>query len=153
MTIENTSINTDTHRTRVGIGIMIIKDNKILLGKRKGSHGSGQYSFPGGHLEYMESYADCITREIAEEAGIEIKNLRFQYVANITQYTPKHYVHLGFTAEWKSGEPQILEPDKCDGWGWYDMDNLPKPLFATIEKAVESYKTGKNFYDTNSLKS
>ena len=39
----------------VGIGIKIFKGSKILLGKRKGSHGEGEYAFPGGHLEYMES--------------------------------------------------------------------------------------------------
>ena len=43
-------------QTRVGIGVIILKDGKVLLGKRKGSHGAGEYAFPGGHLEYMESF-------------------------------------------------------------------------------------------------
>lgn len=48
---------------KVGIGVMIFKDGKVLLGKRKGSHGDGEYSFPGGHLNYMESFEDCAQRE------------------------------------------------------------------------------------------
>ena len=60
-------------KPRVGIGIMVFKEGKILLGKRKNSHGSGEYAFPGGHLEYMESYKECALREIAEECGIEVE--------------------------------------------------------------------------------
>ena len=64
-------------RPKVGIGVMIFKDDKILLGKRKGSHGEDEYAFPGGHLEYMESFAGCARREVSEECGIEIDNIRF----------------------------------------------------------------------------
>ncbi len=39
---------------KVGVGVMILKDGKVLLTKRKGSHGAGMYSFPGGHLEYKK---------------------------------------------------------------------------------------------------
>ncbi len=69
---------------KVGVGVMILKEGKVLLGKRKGSHGAGEYSFPGGHLEYMESFEDCARREIEEECGIKVKNLRFQYLTNTT---------------------------------------------------------------------
>ena len=60
---------------RVGIGVMIFKDNKVLFGKRKGSHGEGEYAFPGGHLDYMETIEDCAKRETFEETGIEIENI------------------------------------------------------------------------------
>lgn len=141
-------MNTETH-TRVGIGIMIFKEGKVLLGKRKGSHGSGEYALPGGHLEYMESYKECALREIAEECGIEVTNLGFQILSNIKDYAPKHYVHIGLKAEWKSGEPQVLEPEKLESWGWYDLDNLPKPLFLASEITIEAYKSGKNFKDAD----
>lgn len=92
---------------RVGIGVMIFKDGKILLSKRKGAHGEGQYAFPGGHLELNETFADCAARETREECGIEITNIRFQYLANSFHYAPRHFVHVGLVADWKSGEPQI----------------------------------------------
>mgnify|MGYP001251391388 CR=1 FL=1 len=138
----------EEQRPKVGIGVMIFKDGKILLGKRKGSHGEGEYSFPGGHLEYMESFADGARREIMEEAGIEVKNIRFEYVANITHYAPKHYVHLGLIADWASGEPRIMEPNKCDGWDWYDLDDLPKPMFHMCTLAVENYKNNTTYLDS-----
>ncbi|MBI2048594.1 MAG: NUDIX domain-containing protein [Parcubacteria group bacterium] len=127
-------------RPRVGVGVMIFKNGKVLLGKRKGSHGSGEYSFPGGHLEYMESFEECARREVLEEAGIEIENIKFNYVANVKQYAPKHYVHIGLIAAWKAGKPRVMEPDKNEGWGWYDLNNLPEPLFLMCRLAFENLR-------------
>ncbi len=134
-------------RPRVGIGVMVVRDGKVLLGKRKGSHGDGEYSWPGGHMEYMESFEECARREVREETGIEIQSVRFLRLLNLKAYAPKHYVDIGMVAEWKSGKPLALEPDKIDHWEWHDMDNLPSPLFATLPTYIEAYKTGRNFWD------
>ena len=126
---------------------MTFKDGKVLLGKRKSAHGEGEYSFTGGHLEYMESFEECARRETLEECGIEIKNIQFLHCANITAYAPKHYINVSFVAEWESGEPRVLEPEKIVDWQWYDLDNLPEPLFTQTALCITSYKTGNNFYD------
>ncbi|MFY9462023.1 MAG: NUDIX domain-containing protein [Candidatus Sungiibacteriota bacterium] len=131
----------------VGVGVMIMRDGRILLGKRKGAHGEGEYSFPGGHLEYMESFEECARRETLEECGIEIENLRFQLLANVKKYAPKHYVHIGLIADWKSGEPKILEPDKCESWAWYELGQLPEPLFEMSRITIEAHNQGKNYFD------
>lgn len=138
----------EQNKPKVGIGVMIFKDNKILLSKRKSSHGEGEYAFPGGHLEYMESFSDCAIREIDEECGINVKNLKFQFLANVKKYNPKHYVHIGLIAEWESGEPIILEPLKSESWGWYSLDNLPDPLFETCKLAIDSYRNNITYYDS-----
>ncbi len=139
--------NVQEQKPKVGVGIMIFKDGKILLARRKGSHGAGEYAFPGDHLEYMESFEECAKRELAEETGIEIDNIRFLFLANVRKYAPKHYAHIGLIADWKSGEPQVLEPEKSEEWQWYDLDNLPSPMFEICSLSVDSYKTGKNYYD------
>src|SRR3990172_9629070 len=134
-----------TQRPKVGVGVMILKDGKVLLGERKGSHGEGEFAFPGGHLEYLESFEDCARREIKEETGIEIQNIKFLFLANVTKYAPKHYAHIGLIADYKSGEPQVLEPEKSENWDWYHLDKLPSPLFYMCELSFQAYKTGKNF--------
>src|SRR5687768_301913 len=106
-----------------------MKEGKLLLGKRKGSHGENEFASPGGHLEHMESFEDCAKREVFEETGLEIGPLRFLRVMNITDYAPKHYIDIAFVAEWKSGEPAVCEPDKIESWAWYDLASLPSPLF------------------------
>lgn len=132
---------------KVGIGALVLKNGKVLLGKRKGSHGAGEYGFPGGHLDFGESYEEGVRRECREEAGIEIENIRFLCLSSVRQYKDKHYVDIGFVADWKSGEAKVLEPEKCEFWAWYDLDNLPSPLFGNEKLYFESLKTGKNFFD------
>lgn len=129
----------EDNRPKVGIGVMIFKDGKVLLAKRKSSHGRGEYGFPGGHLEHMESFEDCAKRETKEECGIEIENVEFRFVENVTIYAPKHYVLIGMTADWKSGEPEILEPDKSEAWRWYDLESLPSPLFKMSKMIIDRY--------------
>ncbi|MES2060058.1 MAG: NUDIX domain-containing protein [Patescibacteria group bacterium] len=133
--------------TKVGIGVMVMKDSQALLGKRKSSHGAGGFATPGGHLEYMESFEDCARREVREECGIEIKNIKFLYVSNVKQYAPKHYVHISLIAELASGEVQNMEPEKCEGWDWYDLDNLPDNMFIQSKVGIEAFKTGRNYWD------
>ncbi|HVZ67164.1 MAG TPA: NUDIX domain-containing protein [Patescibacteria group bacterium] len=135
------------NRPKVGVGVMIFKNGKILLGKRKSSHGKGEYAWPGGHLEHMESFEECIRREVREETGMEIKNIKFLRLMNFKNYAPKHYVDICLVADWKSGKPKVLEKDKCESWDWYDLDNLPKPLFGAEDSAIIAYKTGKNYFD------
>lgn len=131
----------------VGVGVMIFKGNKILMSKRKGSHGEGEYAFPGGHLEYMEKIEDCARRETKEECGIEIKDIKFQFAAASRKYAPKHYVHIGVTAKWKSGEPRVLEPEKTENWGWYNLKKMPDPIFEFSLLAIRSHKKGAKFFD------
>jgi 8-oxo-dGTP diphosphatase len=116
---------------RIGITVMIFKDGKILLGKRIGSHGDGEYSFPGGHMESMGRYS---TREIVGEDDIQLNNLELQYLTYPKLDAPKHYLHINLTADYVSGEPKVREPDKCESWDWYDINNIPLfflGLFAT----------------------
>jgi len=137
----------ENNRPKVGMGVIVLKDGKILLGKRKSAHGKGQYCTPGGHMEYMESFEGCIKREVKEETGIEIQNVTFLCVINLKVYAPKHYVDIHLRADWKAGEPKVMEPDKCESWGWYSLDNLPKPLFGTELLKIEALKTGKKYFD------
>lgn len=136
---------------RVGIDILILKDGKVLAGKRKGAHGEGEYSFPGGSLEMMESYADCARRETLEECGVHIKNVRFNFTANSFHFDPRHYICIGLVADWESGEPTVLEPDKCESWDWYDLDALPDPMFIYCKLAVEAYRAGIKCFDSDGI--
>lgn len=126
---------------------MIFKDNKILLSRRLSERGQGEYQFPGGHLEYNESIYECASRETMEEAGIEIDTIRFLCISNIAKYKPKHYINIGVVANWKSGTPQNLEPEKTGEWEWYNLDALPSPLFDAIPNYIRAHNDGGTFFD------
>lgn len=133
-------MTTEKNRPKVGLGVIILKENKVLLQKRKGSHGNGEWSFPGGHLEFFETFEECAKRETKEETDLEIK-LTKEYPVAVTndffRKENKHYITLYMEAEYVSGEPKILEPQKCDALDWFDWDNLPKPLFLPIKNLIK----------------
>jgi len=125
----------------IGVGVIIKKEGKILLGKRKGSHGKGSWSFPGGHLDFGESPEECARREILEETGIQIANIRKgPFTNDIFPQEGKHYVTLFMIADHASGEVAALEPEKCEKWEWFAWDALPQPLFLPIENLLKALK-------------
>ncbi|MEM7347488.1 MAG: NUDIX hydrolase [Chloroflexota bacterium] len=125
-------------RPKVGVAVIIKKEDKVLLGRRKGSHGAGGWQFPGGHLEFKEDIETCARREVLEETGLRVTNIQRQTFTNdLFQTENKHYITLFVTADYVEGEPQVLEPDKCEMWDWYSWDNLPAPLFLPIENLLK----------------
>ncbi|MCF7831726.1 MAG: NUDIX domain-containing protein [Candidatus Pacebacteria bacterium] len=133
---------------KVGVGVMVIKEGKVLLGLRGTCQiGAGQYAWPGGLLEQGESIIECAKREVLEETGIIIKNVDFLCVINIKEYLPNHFLNIGMVAEWESGNADTLESHKTLSWNWYSMDTLPRPLFEGIQYYIEAYKNKRIFWD------
>lgn len=125
-------------RPKVGVGVYIIKNNQVLLGKRIGSHGAKTWCPPGGHLEFGESFKKCAQRETFEEVGIKIKNIRFLGITNdIFKEEGKHYVTISLIADYFSGDVNIMEPNKCLEWKWFYWNKLPKPLFLPTKNLVK----------------
>lgn len=124
-------------RPGVGIGVIILRDGKVLLGRRKSSHGAGTWSFPGGHLELGESPEECARREVLEETGMRIRKSRFAAATNDIFGEGKHYVTLFMLSEWESGEPVAREPGKAEAWGWFKWDSLPEPLFLPLQNLLK----------------
>jgi 8-oxo-dGTP diphosphatase len=133
--------------TQLCVGVMIWKDDKILLGKRCGKHAPGEYSFPGGRIEYMESFENAIKRETKEEAGVKIKNLKFLNVANINRYSYRHDIVISFVADWESIDPITNPEERIGEWDWYPIEDLPSPIFYPTQIMIDSFKSGKNYYD------
>jgi 8-oxo-dGTP diphosphatase len=109
----------------------------VLLGQRKGAHGTGTWAFPGGHLELGESIEACAQREVLEETGLKVGNIRHQAFTNdIFTRENKHYATLFVRADYESGEPGIMEPDKCDQWAWFSWGQFPSPLFLSLKNLL-----------------
>lgn len=129
--VVHSSLSTD--RPKVGVAVLLIRDRAVLLGKRKNSHGHGQWAPPGGHLEYGESFATCAQREVLEETGVRIYQVEFVAVTNdVFWEEQKHYITIFMRADVQEGNPLVLEPDKCEKWDWFLWDALPEPLFLPV---------------------
>jgi 8-oxo-dGTP diphosphatase len=125
-------------RPLVGVAVIVVKDNRVLLGKRKNAHGADTWAFPGGHLEFNESIEDCAAREVFEETGLSINNLRYgPYTNDIFTAENKHYVTLFVIADHKSGTPQVREPHKCEQWEWSEWPPGLTPQFLPIKNLLK----------------
>jgi len=122
----------------VGIGAVIVKDNKVLLIKRAGEPGRGLWSIPGGLVELGEKIKDAVRREVKEETGLEVK---VNEIADVTEIITRdeegkvkyHFVIVDFFAEPLKGE---LKPssDALEA-KWVEFEDLRKyHLTETVEK-------------------
>eukprot|EP01083_Nonionella_stella_P096183 270310_1 len=127
-------------RPKVGCAAIVRKNGKVLIGKRKGAHGSGTWQLPGGHMEFGETPEECAVRETEEEVGIKIGAVsRFGYTNDIFKDEKKHYITLFVLCDYLSGDVQIMEPDKCDCWEWVTWDEikLHQPQFLPLQNLIE----------------
>lgn len=125
----------------VGLAVIIMDEDKVLLGERKNAHGAGTYAFPGGHLEMFEDFSECAIREVKEKTGLVPNFIDTKPSAITNDFFPrekKHYVTLFMRMQHSPGlEPQNLEPNKCEGWDWYKWEKLPNNLMVPINNLIK----------------
>ena len=99
----------------VGFGVMLLKNRKILLGKRNEDakkadselRGEGTWTMPGGKLEYQESFEEGARREVMEETGIILKDVKVICVNN-DKNESAHFVTIGLFSEDFEGEAKTI---------------------------------------------
>ncbi|GHO93030.1 NUDIX domain-containing protein [Reticulibacter mediterranei] len=125
-------------RPMVGVGVIVTRDDYVLLMKRHGSHGSGTWSMPGGHLEFGESPQECAIRETFEETGITIDNVVFRSITNdVFEKEEKHYITIWVEGAYVSGEAIINSAYEMTEVGWFSWGSLPVPLFLPFRNLLE----------------
>lgn len=138
-------------KVKVSVGVMIFnKEKKVLLGKRLGIHGKGEYAFPGGKVEVGETFIKTAIRETKEETNLTLidpKVIAFSNNLLIEKYN-NQWVTIYLQVQDYEGELENVEPDKCEGWKWYDLNNLPQPLFEATRLGIECYLK-KKFFSEN----
>jgi 8-oxo-dGTP diphosphatase len=142
-------IDMSTNPVKAGVGVLLHREGKILLGLRHedpakaGSElsGEGTWTMPGGSIEVGDTIVGAAKRELFEETGIVAKSLEI-LCANTDRKGEKQFVTIGVAVTEFEGEPKALEPDEIKEWKWFPLNALPSNMFSPSIKLLECYKKG-----------
>lgn len=128
----------------VGVGAIIVdEDGRLFLAQRGPRAGNerGKWEFPGGSVEFGETLAEALAREIREEYDIliEVGDL-LTVTDHILPDERQHWVSPSYICRLSEGEPRIVEPDKCSAIGWFGLDEMPEPLSQVTRHDFELYR-------------
>ena len=97
-------------RPHIGVGVMMVRNDHLLLIKRKYNPDAGYWSIPGGHLDLGERVEHAAVREAHEETGFKTKITKLAGIINKIMYDDDgkieyHYVLINYFVEQIEGDP------------------------------------------------
>jgi 8-oxo-dGTP diphosphatase len=89
-------------------------------------------------LRYGESVEECARRELLEETGLLLNEVKLgPYTNDIFDEANCHYVTLYAVGDSFAGDAELREPEKCEEWRWFEWSYLPRPLFLPIQNLLK----------------
>ena len=126
----------------LGVGAVLVRDGRVLVGLRRGGPSTGTWSFPGGKVEHGETTEETALRELREETGLAAARPHALPFVTVDEVEPGTVFETRFVLlRWVGGEAQEPEPHKCGDWqwvAWEELEQLPGPLFAPVASLVRS---------------
>jgi len=119
---------------------VINEQNKLLLWQRKSVFGDWLWGLPGGHREPDEEPTDSAIRELLEETGISIEKTRISFLGTTEYEWPRFLsVHHNFLVKYIWTHVQLMEPEKCYEWKFFNTNNIPESLFTPDINAINQF--------------
>lgn len=129
-----------TKNPNISVDILVIKENKILLGlltKKWAVNEVQVYGVPGREIFFGEKMGEVVKRNISEEIDCKVTKYRIISV-NANYEMGNHFINIGVMSEIE-GDIKLLKPEDWETWEWFDLDKLPKNLFASAKNTINSY--------------
>ncbi|MFD3675486.1 NUDIX domain-containing protein [Streptomyces sp. NPDC058613] len=138
------------HTVPVDVHLVLRRDGEsgpeVLLSRRAGPvYATGLWHLPSGHLDPGEDMVGAVVREAREETGVLIDPEDVTCAVTVHHHPPvgtRSRIGVFFEVRRWSGRPRVLEPDRCDGMGWYPLDALPEPMVAYCRAGLDAYRSG-----------
>jgi len=114
-------------RPIAGVGVVVFRNEEVLLVKRKKAPYKGQWSIPGGKQRLGETVTKAARRELMEETGVEVNELTLIDVIDIIVPDEEgkilyHYIVADYRAHWLSGE--CSPGDDAQDVQWFNLNKL-----------------------------
>lgn len=121
----------------IGSAALIVRGNRVLLARRGVAPSKGYRGLPGGYVEWDESPEDTVMREVDEETGLKIANLRLFGVYGYPGDHPRQAISIVYLVEAR-GEEEV--GDDADKLQWFSLQSLPKKMAFGYRQIVRDYK-------------
>jgi len=124
-------------RPYVGVGVIVFRDQEVLLVKRNKEPNKGQWSIPGGKQMIGETVAEAAQRELLEETGVNVDQLLLvdvvdAIIPDVEGKIKYHYTLVDYMGHWKSGESR--PGDDAQEVSWVRLNELS--LYSLLEETV-----------------
>jgi 8-oxo-dGTP diphosphatase len=120
-------------------GAVVVRDGRVLLGRRAVEPARGCWDIPGGFLEPWEHPADCAVREVAEETGLQVRLTRLLSVVMDTYQDSVYTLNLYYLAEVVGGDERAA--DDLAELRWFSPDAIPNELaFAHCQSVLQAWQ-------------
>ena len=123
-------------RVSPAVIVLIEKDDRILLA-RGHQFPSGRFGIVAGFVEAGESLEEAVAREVAEEVGLRLRDVRYW---GSQPWPFPHNLMLGFRADWAAGEIEIAPSELAEA-GWYGLNDLPNipPKLSIARRLIDDW--------------
>lgn len=136
----------------IGVGVILIQNNRVLLGLRhhdpaiadSDMHLEGTWTLPSGKVKFGENFEQAGMRKVKEECNLDVTKIHVICLQNdVNEFA--HYATVGLLADEFSGTVIPIHTQEIIRFDWFDFDNLPKNLCFPSKKILKAYQE-KAFY-------
>jgi ADP-ribose pyrophosphatase YjhB (NUDIX family) len=127
----------------IGVGVVVWRDDKVLLIRRRKPPRQGEWSLPGGLQKLGETVFEAARREVMEETGVAIRVLDLTDVVDLIERdgvdgpVRYHYTLIDVAAEWLRGE--AAPATDAAEVAWAELETLPRyRLWSETERVIRS---------------
>ncbi|MFD6472372.1 NUDIX domain-containing protein [Streptomyces anulatus] len=148
---DRSPAGTELHIVGVHLYLQDKTSSRVLLGLRHpdSAYAGNVWHALAGHCE-REDAVSCLIREAEEEAGLNLdpEGIDLVHVVHSQDSTSaRPRIQLFFRARSWSGEPQVLEPDRCVEWRWFNPEELPDNVVPYTRQAIQAILDGRPYSD------
>ena len=132
-----------TEYPKISPAVIVAITNKDKLLMSRYAHGTyRRFALIAGYVEIGETFEDCVRREVMEEVGLKVKNIRY-YKSQPWAFSDT--VMIGFTAELDGDDTIRLQEEELSEAGWYTRKQVIayEPCLSVGHEMMAAFKAGK----------
>lgn len=126
---------------KVAAAAVVPHNDQVLLVRRTMTPGQGQWTIPGGFVEYDEDPREAVVREVQEETGYRVKVVRLLDVIYGREHERGASLLVAYEARLLDAAPMhALDETEVDAAGFFSVDELPPIAFKATQQAIMAWK-------------